>query len=271
VLSFHNHIDLTLLTQTNAGPAKARNSGALQAKGEFLAFTDDDCIPASDWLKNLAARCTSGSSNHAIGGSTLNALKENPYSSASQIIIDAVYSYYNADPTQARFAATNNLTVPKDQFLRLGGFNTIFRTSEDREFCNRWLSHGNSIIYAQEVVVYHAHDLSLRSFLRQHFNYGCGSFHFHQLLPGLNGKLKRLAPKLYYLLAYPLLKKRHFQTITQQTLVVISQMASAMGYAWEVSNSKQRRSSYRKTNCLLRGKILPVDSELTKEKKRRDL
>src|SRR5947209_6902027 len=38
------------------GPAAARNVGWRAARGEIIAFTDDDCIPAPGWLKaGLAA------------------------------------------------------------------------------------------------------------------------------------------------------------------------------------------------------------------------
>jgi glycosyltransferase involved in cell wall biosynthesis len=37
----------------NQGPAAARNVGWKSAKGEIIAFTDDDCIPDIDWLKEI--------------------------------------------------------------------------------------------------------------------------------------------------------------------------------------------------------------------------
>src|SRR3979490_1155633 len=37
-----------LITQANAGPAAARNRGALEARGKIILFTDDDCTPMPD-------------------------------------------------------------------------------------------------------------------------------------------------------------------------------------------------------------------------------
>src|SRR5882757_6818328 len=42
---------LRLISQSNAGPAHARNTGAAAATGKFFIFLDDDCETAPDWLK----------------------------------------------------------------------------------------------------------------------------------------------------------------------------------------------------------------------------
>lgn len=42
------------------GPAANRNHGAAQAKGQWLAFTDDDCIPTPDWLASFHRKIQSG-------------------------------------------------------------------------------------------------------------------------------------------------------------------------------------------------------------------
>src|SRR4051794_20266715 len=52
---FRGRLDVRVLTQENTGPAGARNFGAAQARGEFLAFTDDDCFPDAGWLRALAS------------------------------------------------------------------------------------------------------------------------------------------------------------------------------------------------------------------------
>ncbi|MDX2128636.1 MAG: glycosyltransferase family A protein [Chloroherpetonaceae bacterium] len=45
--------NLAFFEQANSGPAAARNNGVLQAKGKFIAFTDDDCLASRDWLKEI--------------------------------------------------------------------------------------------------------------------------------------------------------------------------------------------------------------------------
>src|SRR5579864_3689500 len=42
-----------LVSQSNAGPAAARNRGALEARGTIILFTDDDCVPMPDWLDGM--------------------------------------------------------------------------------------------------------------------------------------------------------------------------------------------------------------------------
>jgi glycosyltransferase involved in cell wall biosynthesis len=41
---------------TRSGPGAARNRAAYAAGGAYLAFTEDDCVPAHDWLERAAAR-----------------------------------------------------------------------------------------------------------------------------------------------------------------------------------------------------------------------
>ena len=38
------------IEQENGGASRARNAGAAMAAGEYLALTEDDVLPASDWL-----------------------------------------------------------------------------------------------------------------------------------------------------------------------------------------------------------------------------
>ncbi len=206
VASFQGTLDITLLCKPHAGPAAARNAGAAQARGEFLAFTDDDCAPRPGWLRALTALLVA-TPGCGVGGQTLNALTDNPYATASQLLISYLYQYYNANPRQARLLTSNNLAVPARLFREMGGFDEHFglAAGEDREFCDRWIHHGHPLIYAPEAVVEHAHALSWSSFWRQHANYGRAAFVFHAAHASRSGEEIRLEPWRFYadLLFYP--------------------------------------------------------------------
>ena len=236
VTSFRDRLDVALLLQTHAGPAAARNRGAARARGRFLAFTDDDCMPAPHWLGAMAARFEKDS-DRLIGGRTLNIISDNPYSIASQAVVDVVYAYYNTNPDEAQFFASNNLACSSDRFRQLGGFDPTFRTSEDREFCDRWLHNHHHMTYAPEAIVYHAHNLTLPAFWRQHFSYGRGSFRFHRVRSG-RGRGGFRPDLTFYsrLLRYPLSGECQGRALRLLSSLMLSQAASAAGFVWEGIN-----------------------------------
>jgi GT2 family glycosyltransferase len=172
---------VSLIRREGGGPAAARNTGAAAAKGDQLAFTDDDCLPEPGWVAALCAALAEAP-GAGCGGRTLNALSSNPYAEASQHIHDLVYAHYNADPGRARFFASNNLAVPRDAFEELGGFDAdrFPGASEDRDFCDRWLASGRTLRYAPAAVVRHAHELDLPGFVRQHVGYGRGAARYQR-------------------------------------------------------------------------------------------
>lgn len=233
---FRNQINLNLITQPHSGPAAARNTGAAKAKGEFLAFTDDDCMPAPDWIQVLATNFTQ-KPDCIIGGRTINLLTDNIYSTMSQFILDVVYRHYNVKPHKSRFFATNNMAMPVNLFRVIGGFETTFTTSEDREFCDRSLYNGFQMIYARDALVYHAHLLKFRTFCKQHFNYGRGAFQFH-LVRTRRGSGNLLQDFSFHLnlrnwLLYPFSQVQGRQMISMAVLLIVWQVANAAGFFWE--------------------------------------
>ncbi|MFQ5419094.1 MAG: glycosyltransferase [Anaerolineae bacterium] len=233
---FQNQLDLTLIIQENAGPAVARNSGAAQAKGEILAFTDDDCCPDSEWLAVIAASINQFL-DHAVGGRTQNMLVENLFSTASQLLVDYLYRYYNANHPQARFFTTNNLAVTAVQFLEVGGFHPEMplAAGEDREFCDRWLFHGFEMHYAGQAVINHAHPLTFVSYLKQHFRYGRGAYLFHIIRSQRQKQAIRVEPIAFYLrlLLYPWQEQGGLKAIALAFLLALSQAANVLGFFWQ--------------------------------------
>jgi GT2 family glycosyltransferase len=228
--AFRKRINIKLIRQDHAGPAAARNRGGDEAGGRYLAFTDDDCKPAKDWLTRLE-ESLEPNPDTLVAGRTINDLPENPYSTASQLIADFLYSYYNRD--NAGFLTSNNMALSKKQFLKVGGFDITFplAAAEDREFCDRYLYHGYKTLYVPEAVVRHAHPLTLGTFWKQHFNYGKGAHRFHKIRSQRRQDPIKVEPVSFYvsLLLYPRNSTRRLSTALS-CLIALSQLANASGY-----------------------------------------
>jgi cellulose synthase/poly-beta-1,6-N-acetylglucosamine synthase-like glycosyltransferase len=233
-------VEFRLLTTSGVGPAGARNVGANAASGEFLVFTDDDCRVQSDWIRMMSAAIGSGSGRIAVGGRTINGLTNNRWSAASQKIIDLVYAYYNADPTNPAFFTTNNLALRRDAFLEIGGFDERYRTAEDREFCRRWLANGNRLAYIPEAVVFHEHELTLWGFLKQHFGYGRGAFRYFRSAPRSGQRTTRgfyssMPEHLATLFSLPEASSRQRAELLGE--LALWQAANIAGFSWEAALS----------------------------------
>ncbi|HYY57283.1 MAG TPA: glycosyltransferase [Pyrinomonadaceae bacterium] len=238
VASFRPRLDIRLLTQRHAGPAAARNYGAARARGDFLAFTDDDCMPDGDWLRALGARFRLAP-ERLIGGRSLNALAHNIYSAASQSIIDVVYEHFN-EKGDALFFASNNFAVPARGFHAIGGFDEKFITSEDRDLCDRWLHHGYKMEYAPEALIYHAHALTLDALWRQHFGYGRGAFRFHSARRRRGAERFKPDRGFYLkLLRRPFSTENGSRAFALTSLILWTQLASAAGFAYEMIRRRE--------------------------------
>jgi hypothetical protein len=176
--------------------------------------------------------------DHLVGGRTVNSLHHNPFAITSQMIVDAAYAYYNREQNNARFFASNNMAVAADLFQKSGGFDAAFRVaSEDREFCDRWRCNDLKLSYAPAALVYHAHSLTLRSFCKQHFNYGRGAWRFHHIRS--LRRSGRLLPDLQFhthflgLLQAPLSQLPPGQVLTVSVLLVLWQVVNALGFLAE--------------------------------------
>jgi len=131
-------------------------------------------------------------------------------------------------------AIGNNFGVPAEAFRQLGGFSPMYYrlAAEDRDFCSHWRASGRSIIYAPDMVVLHAHALTLVSFIRQHFHYGRGAWMYHRVLAQRYRRPQRIEPFRFYLslLLWPLKVNQGMRPFLLMALFLVSQAAQTAGY-----------------------------------------
>jgi glycosyltransferase involved in cell wall biosynthesis len=233
VAPFLGRMNIALLRQSNSGPATARNAGAAAARGNYVAFTDDDCRPDPCWLAALA-KSVAANPGCAVGGRTINGLPENLFSAASQVLLQYVYHHWNRDKDDACFFASNNLAFPRERFLEMNGFDIRFplAAAEDRELCDRWRWQDGRIVYAPDAIIHHFHALDLKTFLAQHFNYGRGAFIFREIKRQRAGKKVRSGRVSFYgsMPGYLFARDHGVRSVGVAMLIGLSQIAMLVGY-----------------------------------------
>ena len=114
----------TYLEGPARGPASNRNHGAKAASGEWLVFTDDDCLPQPDWLSAFA--------DNASGHEVLEG-KTSAWGVRSRIDEECPINENGGCLWSCNFA------IRRDRFLEIGGFDESFPSAamEDVELNTR--------------------------------------------------------------------------------------------------------------------------------------
>ncbi len=233
VAPYRHLLNIAVLREQNRGPAAARNYGATQAIGDYIAFTDDDCEPSPGWLRAFE-ETYAGRTDAICGGPLTNRLSSNSYSEATQKLLDYLHEQYNPISTPGAFFTTNNLCVPRSGFLELGGFDECMRFGEDREFCYRWTVRGKRFLYAKNAAVRHSHQLDFWSFLRLHFLYGQGTALFRERSADKQLPRIKLSTPLWYirLILSGVLNRPSIDGLRLSALLFGTQVAAAAGLFW---------------------------------------
>jgi len=155
------------LFEPKQGKSHALNAGIQAARGEILAFTDDDVTVEPTWLQNLASSLTKGDWVGA-GGRTVPErtflaprwlAREDRYALGPLAMFDL-----GCEPSKLMEPPFgNNMAYRRAVFEKYGCFRTELGPrpgseirSEDTEFGQRLLSAGESLRYEPSAVVYHA-------------------------------------------------------------------------------------------------------------------
>lgn len=222
---------LQLLHQQNAGPGMARNYGAAMARGRWIAFTDDDCLPSPNWLQDLQSALEQ-SPGALIAGTTRNGCPDNFCACTNQLLIDSVCAWLSEHAPELSFYPSNNLACDRLRFLEIGGFHAKLNLAagEDREICMRWAGLGGGVLKQSGAVVEHRHEQTLAVFTKMHFRYGRGA---RMLLETSNHQRRRvpLVGLYFRILSAPIGKVSMTRSMICFVLLAWSQVVTAIGFA----------------------------------------
>lgn len=175
-----------------AGLSRARNAGALAARGEILAFLDDDCRADAGWLAGLARGFEDPAVDAVAGSFAPSELATWPQ------ILYLEYAHMDRRgslprrftraraesrhwPLDAwRMGSGGNLAIRAEAFRARGGFRpdlglgTPARGGEDLYLLWSTIHAGRDVVYRSDAMAWHRHHRGLDALHRVMFGYGAG-------------------------------------------------------------------------------------------------
>jgi O-antigen biosynthesis protein len=213
------------LEESRRGLASARNAGLRAARGDVIAFTDDDVVVDPGWIRSLREAFAAQPEVGCVTGLILPLELETP----TQLLVERFASYakgflpreYALDRppadqplfpyTAGYFGSGANVAFRAEVIRELNGFDsalgtgTSARGGEDLDVFLRVLQSGRSLAYEPRAMVWHRHPADNRRLRLRAFDYGTalGATLTKQLAAGpRRRRILSLAPQgLRYLLS----------------------------------------------------------------------
>jgi GT2 family glycosyltransferase len=172
------------------GSYAARNLAISASRGQYLAFTDSDCIPCTGWLEHGLRLMAAHPGSRVTGPVPIFRELGTSYSAY-------LYDYHTAfkqkESARAGRCATANLLVPRNIFDSVGAFDERLVSAGDADWNERAQGAGIPLIYDEDLAVSHPARRSVDEILRkrrrkagavaQRKSYPTYRFFLYRLLP----------------------------------------------------------------------------------------
>jgi glycosyltransferase involved in cell wall biosynthesis len=160
-----------LISTPNRGLSNARNTAAQHARGEIIAYIDDDAYPDPHWLHYLAY-AYSTSSHAGMGGPNFAPEEDGPIAHCVANSPGGPVHVLTTDEIAEHIPGCN-MSFRRDVYLKIGGCDPIYRTAgDDVDLCWRIQEAGYTIGYHASALVWHHRRNSLKAYWKQQKGYG---------------------------------------------------------------------------------------------------
>lgn len=175
----HVNVPIKLFLEKKKGASVARNRGVAEAKGDWLVFTDADCVAGPQWLSDYFHAIRNEPHMGGFAGCILpyiNRKKISRFLGLFSLPPNEKEEIFNEYLIVSGGFPSANFALPKDLFERAGRFNEDIEIyGEDHELCKNIYCLGFSIKTLTNAFIRHIHRSDLKGMIKQAF--GCGRSH----------------------------------------------------------------------------------------------
>lgn len=147
----------------------ARNTGARLAQGKILLFLDDDIQVKEDFLALHLQAHAEWPEALVVGAIYLpTETLQTPFGMFRHQLEQDAVPQKRGLVEMPNFCTAANMSINRDRYFELGGFNNALRSAEDQELALRHTARGSKIIYLPEADTIHRdHSLDIRSYCQR--------------------------------------------------------------------------------------------------------
>lgn len=164
-----NKYSCKLVRSEKLGRSAARNSGATAAKGQMIIFIDDDMQVEQDFLaEHLAAHLESPDALRVGAIHLPEESRKTPFGKFRHDLEQHCVPQSGEESCAPNFCAAGNMSMARERFLALGGFDKSIDSGEDQDFALRHTESKGEIVFVPKAEAIHCDDaLDIRSYCQR--------------------------------------------------------------------------------------------------------
>jgi glycosyltransferase involved in cell wall biosynthesis len=222
VAEFSNQADIVYVLEPQVGLCVARNTAWRTARGEFVAFFDDDALAQEGWLEAIARTIATTGGRFGVAGGRADPIWQAPRPTwlsdkiaGSLTIVDWGATERPIEELQRMWLVGANMVVPRARLDEVGGFHPRLDRYRDKLLSSgdvflqkRIAERGWPILYVPDIAICHLVPPSrlVKTWFLQRFYWQGISDAVMQAIetePGRRGRLRAAARRLHRLLRTP--------------------------------------------------------------------
>ena len=176
---FIKEFPLNVIHQLNAGRAQTRNIGVKHANSDLLIFLDDDMLPDPEFVEKHSSFHQTNANSILIGNGYRNPNASNK--SFYKYLIEEEKKWQknlSGEPFDVQFDSfiftACNMSLPRNLFQSLGGFDSRLTDGEDFQFGAIALKKKIKITFNRNVIAWHNDSPDIRTYIKRHQEYISG-------------------------------------------------------------------------------------------------